>query len=177
MEAVMKRSYLSIPTMALLSFTLAGAPAVAGAEVIFTRLSGFEEVPAISTEGSGNFLASIDESGEEGVISFALSYEDLKSDVLMAHIHLGQAGVNGGVIAWLCTTPEAPLEAPEGTPTCPQSGVVTGTIRAADVVGPTDQALDPGEMEELIEAIRAEVTYVNVHTETFPGGEVRGQIK
>lgn len=164
-----------MPTMALLSLTLASAPAVSAAETVFTRLSGFQEVPAISTEASGDFLAVIDE--DEGVITFALAYEDLESDVLMAHIHLGQAGVNGGIIAWLCTTPAAPAEAPEETQTCPQSGVVTGTIRAADVVGPDDQALDPGELDELIEAIRAGVTYANVHTETFPGGEIRGQIR
>jgi hypothetical protein len=33
------------------------------------------------------------------------------------------------------------------------------------------------EFDELVRAIRAGVTYVNVHSETFPGGEIRGQLK
>ncbi|HWH71839.1 MAG TPA: CHRD domain-containing protein [Candidatus Sulfotelmatobacter sp.] len=171
----MKRFHL-VSTMALLSCTL-GAPVIAGAEPLFTRLSGFEEVPPVATEASGNFLADINDDNGDGTIEYALAYEDLESDVLMAHIHLGQPGVNGGIIAWLCTTENAPAEAPEGTPICPQEGVVTGTIRAEDVVGPENQALDRGDMEELIQAIRLGVTYANVHTEDFPNGEIRGQIR
>jgi hypothetical protein len=38
------------------------------------------------------------------------------------------------------------------------------------------QGLEPGEFDELVDAIRAGVTYVNVHTTKFPGGEIRGQI-
>jgi hypothetical protein len=31
-------------------------------------------------------------------------------------------------------------------------------------------------MDELIKAIRAGATYVNVHSTTWPGGEIRSQI-
>jgi len=54
---------------------------------------------------------------------------------------------------------------------------VTGTIGSADIVGPTGQGIDAGEFEEAIAAIRAGVTYANVHTDKHPGGEIRGQIK
>ena len=33
------------------------------------------------------------------------------------------------------------------------------------------------EFAELVKAIRAGLTYANVHTSKFPGGEIRGQIK
>jgi len=44
------------------------------------------------------------------------------------------------------------------------------------VVGPAGQGIAPGELDEFIRAIRAGVTYVNVHSTKFPSGEIRGQI-
>jgi len=135
------------------------------------RLDGFEEVPALSSPGSGSFAARV----RHGSIDYALSYQDLDSDVLQAHIHFGQHGVNGGVSAFLCTnlgngTP--------GTPECPPSpGTVRGTITAEDVVGPAAQGIEPGEFAELLDAIAAGATYVNVHTVDRMPGEIRGQIR
>ena len=50
-------------------------------------------------------------------------------------------------------------------------------LDADDVVGPEAQGIDPGEFRELIQAMRSGSTYVNVHTEGYPGGEIRGQIR
>src|SRR5688572_16317520 len=63
------------------------------------RLRGFSEVPAVSTVASGRFQADIDEGA--GVISFRLQYSGLEGTVTAAHIHLGQKGVAGAVIAFL----------------------------------------------------------------------------
>jgi hypothetical protein len=132
------------------------------------RLIGYEEVPAISTEGNGKFKAKI--SSDE--IQFQLRYSDLEGgNVLFAHIHLGQFTANGGVSAFLCGGGSKPA--------CPQiqPATVTGTITPADVIGPTGQGIAAGEFDELVEAIEAGVTYANVHTTQFPGGEIRGQIE
>jgi hypothetical protein len=170
----MKRFNLYGFTVMAMSFALLSMPALAGAETVHARLTGFQEVPAVSTEGSGEFRSKI---RKDGIINFELSYDGLESDVLMSHIHLGQPGVNGGISVWLCTTAAAPLTAPAGTQICPQSGTVTGMIEAADVVGPLNQGIAPEELDELLKAIRAGVTYVNVHSVTFPGGEIRGQLR
>jgi len=53
---------------------------------------------------------------------------------------------------------------------------VTGTITPADVIGPASQGIGAGQFDKLVDAIRAGVTYVNVHTPSFPAGEIRGQI-
>ena len=58
----------------------------------------------------------------------------------------------------------------------PQEGVVTGTVTSADVIGPASQGIAPGEFGELVRAMRAGITYVNVHSTMFPAGEIRGQI-
>ena len=131
------------------------------------RLGGFQEVPAVSTGAQGEFSAKINRRAE--TITYRLEYEGLEADVLFAHIHLGQPGVNGGVSAFLCGGGTAP--------DCPQEGTVTGTIEPSDVVGPSAQGIDPGEFDELVAAMRARVTYANVHSEKFPGGEIRGRIR
>ena len=76
---------------------------------------------------------------------------------------------------WLCGTTANP--GPAGTPTCPQSGTVSGTIRAANVVGPEAQGISPGQFAEALRAIRLGFTYANVHSTQFPNGEIRGQIQ
>jgi hypothetical protein len=138
-----------------------------------TNLIGFEEPPSISTVATGRFDAAI--SHDDTEIQYELSYENLEGTVMQAHIHLGQRRVNGGISVWLCGNP--PLVPPPGTPACPvPSGTVTGTITAVDVIGPTGQGIAPGELAELIRAIRNGNTYVNVHSTKFPGGEIRNQV-
>lgn len=140
------------------------------------RLSGFQETPAtISTNGTGEFEARLNES--ETQLSYELEYSGLEGTVTMAHVHLGARGLSGGIMFWLCTTPLAPSPAPPGTPACPSpGGTVTGTISAAQVVGPAGQGIAPGEFAEVIRAMRAGAAYANVHSTLYPGGEIRGQI-
>jgi CHRD domain len=129
------------------------------------QLNGYKEVPAISTTGGGRFEAEIG----NGEVSYTLRYHDLEGgDVLFAHIHFGRSATNGGVIAFLCGGGDKPA--------CPSSGTVEGVIDAADVVGPADQGIEPGEFQELVRAIRRNAAYVNVHTEAFETGEIRGNV-
>jgi hypothetical protein len=68
--------------------------------------------------------------------------------------------------------------APAGTPACPRRrGSVSGVITRADVIGPGAQGLAAGHFNELVRAIGAGATYVNVHTDRFPSGEIRGPIR
>ncbi|GAA4570002.1 hypothetical protein GCM10023176_27740 [Micromonospora coerulea] len=146
-------------------------------ETVRARLSGYEEDPlTISTPGSGRFVAHIDERNEE--IRFRLSYEDLE-DVQQAHIHFGGRHQSGGIAAFLCSNlGDGKGGAPKGTQRCPESpATISGTITPEDVIGPADQGIEPGEFDELVDAIEAGVTYANVHTKKYPAGEIRGQIK
>jgi CHRD domain len=137
---------------------------------VATVLKSFEEVPAISSAASGFFKATIDVENE--TISYELSYEGVANPT-QAHIHLGQSAVNGNVSVFLCSNTGTP---PGATP-CPASpAVVTGTLTAANILGPSGQGIAPGEFAELAAAIRKGVTYVNVHSEQFTGGEIRGQL-
>jgi hypothetical protein len=145
-------------------------------------LNGYEEVPAVSTGASGVLRARITDDNTnglivfEGKIQYELSYTNLEGNVTQAHIHLGQPAVNGGISVWLCSNLPSP-PTPAGTQPCPPPPArIFGEITAANVVGPTAQGIAPGEFAELVRAIRAGKTYVNVHSDKFPGGEVRSQI-
>ena len=135
-------------------------------EKIRAKLSSFNEVPSIITDASGEFEATI----QNDQITFELKFQNLSANLLVSHIHVGQHGVSGGVSAFLCGG--------GGQPACPAatSGTITGTITAANVVGPAGQGVTAGDFAKVIRAIRSGVTYVNAHDASFPGGEIRGQL-
>jgi hypothetical protein len=145
-----------------------------GRDRIEARLKSTQEVPAVLSAASGRFKATIDKVS--GTMAYELSYSGLEGPVRMAHIHLGQRGVNGGIMVWLCQTTAFPD--PTGlSPTCPASGSVSGLIQAGNVLGISGQGIVATEFAELLNAIRAGVTYANVHSDRFPGGELRGQLR
>jgi len=155
-------------------------------------LTGYEEVPSVSTQAGAEFHARINR--DETEITYEETYHDLEAPVTQSHIHFGQMGVNGAIEIWLCGNPErlpATGQPPAGTQRCPDpppggSATITGTITAANVTGqpvPTPpaapvfgQGIQPGEFAEIIRAMKAGKTYVNIHSQKFPGGEVRSQI-
>jgi hypothetical protein len=129
-------------------------------------LSSYQEVPTLSTAATGSFRATVDGTS----IRYTLRYQGFETPVQVAHIHLGARATNGGVSAFLCGG--------GGKPACPATGgTVEGVIVAADVVGPAAQSVAAGGFAELIRAMRAGVTYANVHSSAFPSGEIRGQIR
>jgi hypothetical protein len=136
--------------------------------VVKVKLTGYQEDPlALSTTGRGRFTAFINKSE----INYRLSYANLESAVTQAHIHLGGVAQSGGISVFLCTNLGT---GPVGTQACPAApATITGTIEADDVIGPTGQGIAAGEFEELLAAIEADTTYVNVHTAVYPSGEIR----
>jgi len=146
-----------------------------GRNVFVAGLDGYEEVPSISTGGHGHFWLRV--SPDEQTIEYKLSYGGLSTPVVSAHIHFGRQHTNGGVIVALCRGSEPTDSAAPTAPECPREGTVEGTIGAHQVVGPAGQGIAPGQLRELIGALRAHAGYVNVHTLRVPTGEIRGQIR
>ena len=142
-------------------------------DVKTVHLSGYNETPAINTLASGSFSAKIDDKAQ--TISYTLSYSGLSSQVAQAHIHFGNRFSSQGVALFLCTNLG---NGPAGTPACPgtTSGTVSGTLHPADVRPIANQGLAAGDWDSAVRAIRAGVAYANVHTATWPGGEIRAQL-
>jgi hypothetical protein len=142
------------------------------------KLTGLQEVvgPAtVITNGTGTFTATIN---DDSTITYTLTYSNLSSPVQQAHIHIGATKISGGISIFLCTNL---ANGPAGTPACPSdatnSGTVTHTVSAADVVGPANQGVPAGDFADVVRAIASHVTYANVHTNNHPAGEIRGQIR
>jgi hypothetical protein len=142
-----------------------------------TDMTGFEEVPSVSTTGGGQVDAQVNRAGTE--IRYTLRYRNLEGKVQQSHIHFGQEGVNGGIVVFLCSNLG---NGTARTPACPDPpATVTGTLTAEDVsavpasAGAVAQGIAAGEFGELVRAMRAGVTYANVHSDRWPTGEIRGQ--
>ncbi len=150
---------------AMASYGVAGGPK---GNLKSKRMSGYLEVPSVSTSGRGTIEARIRNGSR---IDYKLTYSGLTGNPAAAHIHFAQPSVNGGVVAFLCGG--------GGKPACPAStsGTVSGTIVAADIQGLVPQGIaGPADFAEVLAAMKAGFTYANIHTGLFPGGELRGQV-
>lgn len=137
------------------------------------RLTGFKEVPSVVTSGRGVFHAELIE--DAGEISYTLEYSDLEGYVTEVLVHLGRPATHGGILVLLCSNM---LGSPNENQLCPtDSAEISGTITAEDVQAIADQGVEAGNLEDLLRSIRARATYVNVYTDAFPDGEIRGQIR
>jgi hypothetical protein len=151
----------------------AGAAVAGGGSELREQLTGYEEVPAVSTAASGRFQARVHSGGE--AITYRLRYRDLEGNVTQSHIHFGQRAVNGGISVFLCSNLG---NGPAGTQLCPPApATIEGTIGPRDVIGPAGQGITATEFAELVRAIEAGATYVNVHSSLWPGGEIRAQLE
>jgi len=172
----MRRLGVSIAVIALVSAATV-VLAQGGFKKISEVLSGYEETGttggAVSTTGNGTFNARISNDGTQ--IEWELSYNDLEGAVQQAHIHFGQKAITGPISVFLCTNLG---NGPAGTQPCPAPpATISGIIVAADVTNlANERGISAGELDELISAIRAGATYVNVHSTRWPLGEIRSQI-
>ena len=160
---------------AVVLILIAGAIAIAQGfgNPFVGMLHGYEEVPAVSTVGNAEFRAELSPYGDR--VNWSLTYRDLEGTITQSHIHFAQKGVNGGIVVFLCTNLG---NGPAGTQLCPPpQATITGSFSNADVGGgAAAQGIAAGQYGELLRAMRAGKTYANIHSHSWPGGEVRSQI-
>ena len=111
------------------------------------ELSGAQEVPAVVTSGIGTATVTVDVGS--GTVRVSGAYRNTSSAVGAAHIH-GNArrGANAGVLLNLTVT-----------------GGTTGTFSGSGMMTPAQ-----------VQSLLAGLMYLNVHTSTHTGGELRAQI-
>jgi hypothetical protein len=168
--------------VAACAFALTAAPVLAdeGHNHFSAKFSGFEEVGALGAGETGAILSGgtatldLDLDRQAQTLTYTLTFSGTNATVTQSHIHFGKRHVAGGVIVFLCSNLN---NGPAGTQACPASGTVTGTIMAASIVGPTPQGIIAGNFDGLVEALDNNTAYGNIHTTTFPAGEIRGQIR
>ncbi|MDA8412469.1 MAG: CHRD domain-containing protein [Desulfobacteraceae bacterium] len=126
------------------------------------KLSGREAVPRVTTQATGKAEFKLSKDGKE--LTYKLTVTDIEN-VTAAHIHLGKKGKDGPPLAGLFAGPKK-----EGK----FSGVLAaGILTEKDLIG----SVKDKPLTELVKLIKSGSTYVNVHTDKYPGGELRGQIR
>lgn len=125
----------------------------------FTPLTGMEEVPPVNTNSTGIALFDL----LDNHINFKVNVTMLKN-IQSAQIHRGVFGQNGEIIISLLNS-SSPLDVHNGT-------LVKGELTAKDLVG----SLKGKTINELVQLFNNTKAYLNIHTEQYPNGEIRGQI-
>jgi len=127
--------------------TFVAGAASAGIIVFNFGLDGLQEVPPTPSPGTG--MATVTVDPDTLFVDITGSYAGLLAPVTAAHLHgLAPPGANAGVIFGLMHT-----------------GGTTGTFMGSGFIS-------AAQMTGLLNGH----TYINVHTSSFPGGEIRGQV-
>lgn len=134
---------------ALLAALPAHAAHLSGTLTFSARMDGMQEVPPVSTAAGGTAALILNESMD--TLCVRLAVDGLSGPVTGLHLHAGAAGANGPVLVGF-------------------TGAVDGNFLETTVTGAD---LD----DALLRALLAGTTYLNVHTDANPDGEIRGQVR
>lgn len=138
-----------------------GTPPPPGGTELRATLRGTQEVPAVQTLGSGSASAIL--SADQSTLTVTLQTQGL-TNVQLAHIHVATVGQNGPIILPLYDA------ATDGAFPATLSRVLTAAdLQPQPAAGVTTFA-------DAVQAILNGRTYINVHTQQNPGGEIRGQL-
>lgn len=140
-----------IATLGVAGLVAVATPAYAQGRPFVTTLTGAAEVPGPGDpDASGTAQITLNQG--QGEVCFDLTWTEIDGTVTAAHVHVGAADVAGPVVV--------PLFA----------GALAGSDSASGCIS--------GVSESLIKDIRhnPENYYVNVHSDVFPAGAVRGQL-
>ena len=173
----MKRSIFSL---ALAATMLVAAPlAHAAVFNFFVNLSPLNEVP--STNSSGTGIASLVLDTTAHTLTGHIVFSGLTGTTTAAHIHCCLAspflvGSNVGVATVVPAFPGFPLGVTSGTDDfvldLDDPNPVTLTYNQAFVTASGGTAA--GAEAALVAGLLGGRTYLNIHTNVFPGGEIRG---
>ena len=146
------------------------------------RLRGLNEVPPVATEATGSFTGTL--SADGSTLNYTVTYTNLNAQILFSHIHFGFPKEAAGIMVFLCGPAAGAMGGPPAgfpnPPACPDatSGTVSGSVTAANVIGPNSQGITPGaDFAKVVQAMREGAAYVNVHTMRSPSGEIRGPVQ
>jgi len=175
----MRKHRLALVVIVAASALLAVGGAIAQSGTFSATLSAAEEVPVRPTFATGSAAFSFDGTG----LNYQLFVQNIRN-VVAAHIHLGQPGVNGPVVMTLFATSPPGVSFVGTVRTGAAAGGLLASGRGTTLEGP----LAGQPISALVAQMEAGNAYVNVHTNDgvspadtgagdFPGGEIRGQIR
>ena len=150
-------------TVAIASITLVSTgltPSQVFANVYFmTNMTGQQEVPPVDTKAVGETILTQDLPLNQ-TMHYYVNVTGIQG-ITQGHIHSGAEGENGPIVVTLFNFDS------------PQNEVLQDSnFTASNLEGP----MEGKTMQDLIAAMKNGSTYINVHTEQNPNGEIRGQL-
>ena len=168
--------YLLVLSAIVGAFIVSGCPGGDNEAVHRANLVGSQEVPPRTTAATGTVTLTINDDRTR--INYQwVAVGPFTSNLTGSHIHVQQPGANGPIVLHFCTnqTPPAGVPTPQACPTA--GGTIAGTLTAADFIpSAAAAALGVNTFADAVAQILSGGAYVNAHTVTNPGGEIRGQI-
>jgi hypothetical protein len=175
----MKQSPSVIPTLFITALTIATsvmlpAPVSYAVPITFVaNLTGANEVPPVASPGTGLATVVLDPTAQ--TIQINATFSGLTSNDVAAHIHCcGPLGTNVGVATTVPAFPGFPLGVTSGTYSSTVFDLTQPLIYNPAFI--TSQGGIPAAEAALIGGILSGLTYFNIHTVNFSGGEIRGQL-
>jgi hypothetical protein len=154
------------------AFVLGVTGAGFGAPIIFTGvLSGANENPATGSPGTGNAVVTYDSAIH--MLSVDVTFSGLEAGTTASHIHCCVLpDGNAAVATTVPTFPGFPLGVTSGTYVNTFDLMLASSFNPAFVTssGGTNAAAEAALAAGLADGM----AYLNIHTTTFPNGEVRG---
>lgn len=138
----------------------AGSQSTRWSETFGAWLVGENEVPPVETDAFG--FAGFAVAADRASIDYWLVVADIER-VEESHVHKGPPDLNGNVVSYLFGPAERPVS---GT-----GLLASGVLTDDDMIWPLT------DVPDMVEQMREENVYVNVHTTAHPAGEIRGQIR
>lgn len=162
------RKFLCLATLSI-AFTLF-AVAPAAAESFTATLQGAQEVPPVATPGFGT--GSVTLNGN--LLTISMTFANLTTPTVDAHIHCcAPPGTNGPVSIGFTST-GFPLGVTSGSYSNTFDLNLASTYTAAFITA-SGGTVDLARARFTTNLLNGQ-TYLNVHTEQFRGGEIRGQV-
>lgn len=157
----MRRTLLyGLMTGLLVAGATSAPQAQGGTQTLVAYLHGGGETPAVNTGAYGKAVITINPS--TGEVTWVIDVFNLPTGLTASHIHVGSPQAAGPVMINFAPT------------NLTQSGPFRFTGSTTNFVALPDKGIR--SMGEAMVAIAAGNTYVNVHSQANPGGEIRGQL-
>jgi hypothetical protein len=145
------RMYLNVHSAAFPVGEVRGQLTPDNVRVVFAQMTGGQEVPSVTTTGNGIAAVTYNQANN----TVAAHFNSINVDAAtVAHIHTGLPGTNGPIIINLAK------DTVTANPNVNGHWVVEGQVISVN------DARD----------FNASRWYTNIHTPTFPGGEIRGNV-
>ena len=147
---------------AMMAALLIGTAAASAQVVVASAtLGGGDETPILLSGAAGTAEVAIDTTAKEFAVTLRIF--NIPTTTTAGHIHVGSKGIAGPVVI------DFPAIAG-------RLGDFVTTFRVGEAAFRANAAIGINTIDDVIQAVANGNAYVNIHTTTFPAGEIRGQL-